>query len=532
MSALLNVADVDAGYGDFQALFGIDLVVDEGELLALVGANGAGKSTLLRTIVGALKPFGGTVRFAGEDVTAEPDIRRARKGIGLVPEGRRLFPSLTVEENLQVGAATGRKGPWDLAKVYEAMPLVADRRTRRAARLSGGEQQAVAIGRALMGNPRLLLLDEVSLGLAPLVVDQLYTALPGIRAERHDGGPRRTGPQPHARRGGPYRLRPGRAHRAHRARRPAHPRAGDRRLLRHRHSPGGDFLMTWVNAIVQGMLLGGIFAMAAAGLSLIFGVMRIANLAHGDLMILGGYVASVAAAHYGVPVPLTVLVSMTAVGALGYLVQRSMLDRAMSLGELTPMLVTFGISLIIPNVLVQVFSNDAQPLSTGSLGTASIDLGGGLAIGWFPLITVMAAVAVLTALHLFLHRTQPGRVVRATADDRTTVRLMGVDNRRIYALTSVIAFATVALAGSLYTMRQGGVTPYEGQLTVLFAFETVIIGGLGSLWGTLAGGMVLGIAQSVGAQISPDLPLLAGHLVFLLILVVRPQGLFGRSVLA
>ncbi|MER5699024.1 branched-chain amino acid ABC transporter permease [Streptomyces mirabilis] len=289
--------------------------------------------------------------------------------------------------------------------------------------------------------------------------------------------------------------------------------------------------MTWLNAVLQGVLLGGIFAMAAAGLSLIFGVMRIANLAHGDLMIVGGYLASATATHYGLPVPLAVLLSMIAVGALGYLVQRTMLDRAIALGELAPMLVTFGISVIIPNTLVQVFSNDAQPLSIGSLGTASLELGGGLSIGWFPLISVVAAVALLAVLHLFLHRTQSGRIVRATADDRAIVRLMGVDNRRVYALTSVIAFASVSLAGSLYTMRQGGVTPYEGQLTVLFAFETVIIGGLGSLWGTLAGGMVLGVAQTVGAQISPDLPLLAGHVVFLLILVFRPQGLFGRSVL-
>ncbi|WP_405867686.1 branched-chain amino acid ABC transporter permease [Streptomyces sp. NBC_01515] len=290
--------------------------------------------------------------------------------------------------------------------------------------------------------------------------------------------------------------------------------------------------MTWVNAIAQGMLLGGIFAMAAAGLSLVFGVMRIANLAHGDLMILGGYVASVAAVHLGIPVPLTVLVSMAAVGGLGYLIQRTLLDRAMGLGEFAPLMVTFGISVIIPNVLVQFFSNDSQPLSIGALSTASIRVSGDLALGWFPLITVAAAVAVLAALHVFLYRTQPGRIVRATSDDRAVVRLMGVDNRKVYALTTVIAFATVALAGTLYTMRQGGVTPYEGQLTVLFAFETVIIGGLGSLWGTLAGGMVLGVAQSVGAQISPDLPLLAGHVVFLVILVFRPQGLFGRSVLA
>ncbi|MEV6238431.1 branched-chain amino acid ABC transporter permease [Lentzea sp. NPDC051838] len=290
--------------------------------------------------------------------------------------------------------------------------------------------------------------------------------------------------------------------------------------------------MNWVNALVQGILLGGIFAMAASGLSLMFGVMRIANLAHGDLMILGGYVAAACATYFGVPVWLTAVVSTVALGALGFAVQRLLLDRAMRVGEFTPLMVTFGLSVIIPNALTQMFSNDAVPLGIGALGTASIDLAPGLAIGWFPLLTLVASVFVLTGLHLFLYRTQYGRITRATSDDSRTVRLIGVDNRRVYALTTVIALGTVALAGTLYTMRQGGVTPFEGQLTVLFAFETVIIGGLGSLWGTLAGGVALGIAQSVGAQLSPDLPLLAGHVVFLLVLVFRPQGLFGKGVTA
>ncbi|HET9170069.1 MAG TPA: ABC transporter ATP-binding protein [Actinospica sp.] len=178
---LLQIESVDAGYGDFQALFGISLAVADGELLALVGANGAGKSTLLGTVAGSIAPFSGRIRFDGEDVTALTDIQRARRGIGLVPEGRRLFPSLTVEENLRVGSATGRDGRWNLETVYAALPLLGERRARRAATLSGGEQQAVAIGRALMGNPRLLLLDEVSLGLAPVAVERVYEALPAIR---------------------------------------------------------------------------------------------------------------------------------------------------------------------------------------------------------------------------------------------------------------------------------------------------------------------------------------------------------------
>lgn len=181
MSALLQLRGVEAGYGDFQALFGIDLEVRTGALYALVGANGAGKSTLLNAIMGSRRLTAGSIVFDGRDVTHLQDYERARIGIGLVPEGRRLFPSMSVEENLVVGRATRRSGPWDLAAVYEALPLLHERRQRPTATLSGGEQQLVAIGRALMGNPRLLLMDEVSLGLAPVAVERVYASLPAIR---------------------------------------------------------------------------------------------------------------------------------------------------------------------------------------------------------------------------------------------------------------------------------------------------------------------------------------------------------------
>jgi branched-chain amino acid transport system ATP-binding protein len=180
MTALLDVRGVDVFYGDFQALHGIDVRVDEGETLAVIGANGAGKSTLLKTIVGLLRPTRGTVLLGGEDVTRLASYRRVRRGVALTPEGRRIFGSMSVEENLRVGAHSRRPGPWDLAAVYDAFPLLADIRGQRGGVLSGGQQQATAIGRALMANPRLLLLDEVSLGLAPVVVADIYAALPRI----------------------------------------------------------------------------------------------------------------------------------------------------------------------------------------------------------------------------------------------------------------------------------------------------------------------------------------------------------------
>lgn len=182
MSALLQVDEIDVHYGDFRAVSDLSLTVDEGETLAVIGANGAGKSTLLKAIAGLMKPTRGQVRFDGAVITDLPEYKRVALGVALTPEGRRIFPSLTVEENLQVGAYGRRPGPWDLQSIYELFPLVADRRARIGGHLSGGEQQATAIGRALMSNPRLLLLDEVSLGLAPVVVGDIYAALPQIAA--------------------------------------------------------------------------------------------------------------------------------------------------------------------------------------------------------------------------------------------------------------------------------------------------------------------------------------------------------------
>jgi len=180
VTTLLDVAGLSAGYGDFQALFDVDLRVAEGETVAVIGANGAGKSTLLRTLAGLVTATGGTVRFAGEDLLAVPAHRRVAEGIALVPEGRRLFPSMTVAENLLVGAHARRPGPWTVARVLDVLPLIEPLMGRSADVLSGGERQAVAIGRALMSNPRLMLWDEASLGLAPVVVRRLYDALPGV----------------------------------------------------------------------------------------------------------------------------------------------------------------------------------------------------------------------------------------------------------------------------------------------------------------------------------------------------------------
>jgi branched-chain amino acid transport system permease protein len=285
--------------------------------------------------------------------------------------------------------------------------------------------------------------------------------------------------------------------------------------------------MTLANAVVQGILLGGLYALFAAGLSVMFGVMRIVNLAHGDFAVLAAFGALLAVASLGLPTLVALVVVVPALAALGYLLQRVVLQRTVGPSPLPALLVTFGISILLQNALREWFSADQRRLELGAIETASLTLPGGLAIGVFPLLVFAVAVAVLVALSLFLARTGFGRIMRATSDDPEVAGLMGADSRHVYAVAAAIALASAALAGVLYGVSTS-FSPASGPTLLIFAFEAVIIGGIGSLWGTLAGGVLLGVAQNVGAWIDPAHQVLAGHLVFLLVLALRPQGLWGR----
>lgn len=284
--------------------------------------------------------------------------------------------------------------------------------------------------------------------------------------------------------------------------------------------------MQWVNTITQGILLGGLYALFGTGLSLIFGVMRLVNLAHGDFIVLAAYLSLMAIA-LGLHPLLTLLIVIPILFVLGVLLQRGILNRVLGEGLMPPLVITFGLSVFIQNVLQLGFSADSKDLDAGALETASLRLGD-VAIGIFPLITFIAAVVILVGLQLFLNRTQLGQAFRATSDDPGTAELMGINSRQIYGWAMGLSLAIVAVAGVLLGIRTN-FTPAIGPARLIFAFETVIIGGLGSIWGTLAGGIILGLAQNIGAALDPTWFQLAGHIVTLLVLAIRPSGLFART---
>jgi branched-chain amino acid transport system permease protein len=286
--------------------------------------------------------------------------------------------------------------------------------------------------------------------------------------------------------------------------------------------------MIWVNALVQGLLLGGIYALAASGLALVFGVMRIINMAHGDVMVVAAFLAQALMVALGVSPLVVALPVVLAMAAAGYGLQRLLINRAVGSDPLPALIMTFGLSIILQNVLLLVFSANSRRLDAGSLADISLPLLPGVAVGLLPLGMFLVAGVVLIALHLVFFRTAAGRAFRASADDAEIARVMGLDTAHVYGLVTAIAFGLAALAG-IFMGSYGSFDPFMGPSRLIFAFEVIVIGGMGSIYGALAGGILLGMAQAVGAQIDPQLQQMAGHVVFLAMIVLRPRGIFSRS---
>jgi len=285
--------------------------------------------------------------------------------------------------------------------------------------------------------------------------------------------------------------------------------------------------MNWYAILVQGALLGGLYALFAIGLSLAFGIMRLVNIAHGDLITLSAFVAFMVVDTLDIHPLASMAVVIPIMAALGYLMQRGLLNFTLGESILPPLLVSFGLSVIIQNVLLETFGADIRRLNAGDIEIASVTLPGGLTVGVMPIIVFCIAVASLGALQFVFYRTRLGRAFRATSDHPATASLMGIDNRHVYSLAMAIALAFTAVAATMFAIRTT-FEPTSGPLRLIFAFEAVIIGGLGNLWGTLVGGVILGVSQAVGAKFSQQWQILAGHIAFILVLLVRPNGLFPR----
>lgn len=284
--------------------------------------------------------------------------------------------------------------------------------------------------------------------------------------------------------------------------------------------------MDWVNAVVQGTLLGGLYALFAAGLSLIFGVMRLVNIAHGDLIVLGAYLGLTVVMATGLHPLLALVFVVPTMAAIGYVLQRGILNKTLDDDILPPLLVTFGLSVILQNLFLEGYTADPQKMNAGALETASVSVGG-LSLGVLPLLTFIIAIVVIAALQFIFYRTPLGRSFRAVSDNQEIAQLMGLNKRHIFGLAMALALAVTAIAGILLGIRTS-FDPTAGGARLIYGFEAVIIGGLGNLWGTLVGGVILGVAQTVGAKIDPGWQLLAGHIAFLVVLAIRPNGLFPR----
>jgi branched-chain amino acid transport system permease protein len=279
--------------------------------------------------------------------------------------------------------------------------------------------------------------------------------------------------------------------------------------------------------LLQGLLLGGLYALFALGQSLMFGVMRLTNTAQGDFIILGGFFAISLVGATGLAPGWALLLIAPAAFVFGYALQRFVLNGTLGKDPLPSLVVTFGLAIIIQNLLLELYSADPRSLDAGAIALDSLSIGVAT-VGTLPLLTLGVAVLATLALQALFSFTSLGRSFRAVSDDREAAQLMGIRPSIVYAQATGIAFVLIALAGMLQAMRTT-VSPSDGPLLLLFAFEAVIIGGMGSFWGTLLGALLLGISQQIGFRFDPGWGIWVGHLTFLLVLLIRPQGLFPKT---
>ena len=285
--------------------------------------------------------------------------------------------------------------------------------------------------------------------------------------------------------------------------------------------------MQWLDGLIQGVLLGGLYAQYALGMALMFGVMRIVNVSHGDLVILLSLIGISLASSFGLG-PFAVMATLVPLAvALGWILQRAVLNRVVGEDPLPSLIATFGLSLALQNLMLQIWSANSRSLPGGGIESRSIEIGG-IYIGLLPVIVLLVATGLTLGLDLVLKRMRFGRALRAASADVEAATMTGINPRSVYAMATAIAVGILGFAAVFQSLRST-VAPSDGGAQLIYAFEAVIIGGMGSVWGAFAGSMVLGIAQAIGFRIDPGFGVLSGHIVFLLVLALRPQGLFGRA---
>ena len=287
-------------------------------------------------------------------------------------------------------------------------------------------------------------------------------------------------------------------------------------------------MTTLIETLINGLLLGALYALFGLGLSISLGVMRMINIAHGDLIVVGAYIASVVTQAAGVHVLTSLVIVVPVMFAIGWLLQRALLNHVVGKNVFAPLLVTFGLSVVTQNLLQEMFTADTRSIQAENISQIGFDIGG-VSIGLLPLLSAGVSIGLFALTHAIVGRTHYGRQSRAVADDPSTARLVGIDDKNFFAIVTGFALAATAFAAVLYAIRTP-FSPTAGPERLLYSFEAVVLGGLGNLWGTFLGGLIIGVAQLLGARVSSGLGPFFGHLVFLVILLARPQGLFAKAV--